>query len=214
MKKMNKLLWCMVMGGALMFSSCTTTQVTAVWKDDTYGGHPHKVLVIAVLQNSAVRRIMETALVRQLNARGIEAVPGFSVLSDDQEISKDVIAGKARELGIDTVLVSELLDKRTVASYVPGQASYGFGTAYYVAPYYGGWYNYAYSPGYYVQDQYVILVTNLYDVKTEKLVWSATSETKITGGDEQTVRSFSQTILNEMARQNLFPAVPSSSTAK
>jgi hypothetical protein len=197
--------WLAAMGTLL--TSCATTQLTTVWKDDAYQGQPHKVLVIAALENPSVKRVMETAFVQQMNRLGLDAVSGFSVLSDAEEKNREVLVEKVRQLGIDTVLVAKFLDKQTITTYVPGSAAYG-------SPYAGGWQGYySYSPGYYVQDQYAILVTNLYDVKSEKLVWTATSETNITGGDEQTVQSFARTILDKLTQQKVLPA-PSSSKTK
>jgi hypothetical protein len=185
-----------------LLASCSMTQLTTVWKDDMYGAQPHKILVIASLPNPSTKRVMETAFVQQLKARGIEAVPGVSVLSDAEGQNRDVIVERVKQLGIDTVLISKGLDKKTVTTYVPATVGVG-------SPYYGGWYGYhTYSPGYSVQDQYAVLVTNLYEVKTEKLVWTATSETNITQMDEQTVQSFAKTILDKLTQQKLLPAAP------
>jgi hypothetical protein len=178
------------------------TELTTVWKDDTYGAQPRKILVVALLQNPSIKRVMETAFVKQLNARGIETLPGYSVLSGAEGQNRDALVEKVRQLGIDTVLISKILDKKTVTTYVPGTASYG-------SPYSGGWSGYyTYTPGYEVQDQFAVLVTNLYEAKTEKLVWTATSETNITKGDEQIVQSFAKTIVDKLTEQKLLPAAP------
>jgi hypothetical protein len=69
------------------------------------------------------------------------------------------------------------VDKKTVASYVPSSpapgAAYG-GRGYYGAQWYG---YYSHNPGTIQEDEFSVIQTNLYDLKSEKLVWTAASET-------------------------------------
>ena len=79
-----------------------------------------------------------------------------------------------RTRGADAVLISGVKELQAVTIYIPE-------TAYVPPHYYGTWYSY-YSavplrPGFTIQDSYAVLETNLYDVKTERLVWTAASET-------------------------------------
>jgi hypothetical protein len=114
------------------------------------------------------------------------------------------ISSKMKDLGIDAVLITRLVDKKTVDTYVPGRTHY--------APpaYYGNWSGYyrasygaAYEPGYTVRDEVVVLETNVYDVSTEKLIWSAISETFVEGSDEKLIKELIKLITDNLSKQNV-----------
>jgi hypothetical protein len=69
-------------------------------------------------------------------------------------------------------------DVKEETRYVPGSATsyspYGYGGYY---GHYGGGMAYNYSPGYYTTDKIIYLETNLYNLATDELVWSAQSKT-------------------------------------
>ena len=77
--------------------------------------------------------------------------------------------------GVDGVVVMRLV-------YDENEVTYNAGT--YPGPYYSFWgyygwaYPIAYQPGYLQTDRLVGIETNVYDVETEKLVWSGLSRTK------------------------------------
>jgi hypothetical protein len=76
--------------------------------------------------------------------------------------------------------------------------------------YYGrftGYYSYynpvMYDPGYYATDKNYYLEINLYDAKTEELVWSAQSETTNPSSIETFSYSFSQLVVNQLIKDGL-----------
>jgi hypothetical protein len=42
-----------------------------------------------------------------------------------------------------------------------------------------------YTPGYIADDEYAVIETNLYEAKSNKLVWAASSETGINDSDQK-----------------------------
>jgi len=195
MKQRATLLCCLVVLVGLLLSSCATTIVTAVWKDESFTGPVKKMAVIGIFKTPAIRNSFEDEFSRQLRTHGVEAVPGYTVIPVDDQSDKDIVASKLRNLGTDYVLVTRLVDKRTVQTYVPGQA--------YVVPGYyrswGGYYQYAYTPGYMVQDVYAYAETNIYDVKNDKLIWSARSETEISGVNQELIQSFVKIMIDRLS---------------
>ena len=64
------------------------------------------------------------------------------------------------------------------SSYVPGSTYYTPAPAYYgMYGYYNSSYAMVHDPGYYQENTIVKLETNVYDVASEKLVWSGVTET-------------------------------------
>jgi len=198
-----------------LISSCATTSLMTVWKDDQYQGKVQKVLVIGISKRDTVKRAFESEFVRQLKARGIDAVPSFRVLPSDKKLEKEQIDKKAKELNADAILLTRMVDQKTVKTYYPGETYvYPRGGPYggrYRGPdyhrhyygYYGRGYSYVTTPGYEIENQVVYLETNLYDIKTENLVWSALSETFVEGAGQDVIRSFIGTIIKNMSGHGL-----------
>src|SRR5512134_193892 len=104
----------------LLLPSGATTDLTSVWRDDAYQGHPRKILVIGMLKTPGNRRILEDEMVKQLKARSTDAVAAYTVLPDGAGMNRETITAKMNELGADAVLISRLTDKKSVTTYVPG----------------------------------------------------------------------------------------------
>ena len=188
---------------ALLVSSCATTQLNAVWRDPAYQAHPSKIMVIGVAKNPLNRRLFEDEFVQQLKAHGTDAIASYTVLPDAHQDDQPAIAKKVAELGADTVLITRMVSKKVVQVYVPG-------TSYFPPPYYDTWpnyygygYRYMYTPGYIANDEYAIIETNLYEAKTDKLIWAASSETGISDSDPYLIRSYIDVMVNNMTGQGL-----------
>ncbi len=188
---------------AIVVSACATTQLNAVWRDPAYLAHPNKIMVIGVAKNPLNRRLFEDEFVQQLKARGTDAIASYTVLPDAQQNDQPAIAKKVVELGADTVLITRMVSKKVVQVYVPG-------TPYFPPPYYDTWPNYygygyrnMYTPGYIANDEYAIIETNLYEAKTDKLIWAASSETGISDSDPYLIKSYIDVMVNNMIGQGL-----------
>jgi len=187
-----------LMAIALLFTACATTELNAVWKDPAYQARPAKIMVIGVAKNPLNRRLFEDEFVAQLKARGTDAIASYTVLPDRQQDDREAIAAKVKELGADTILITRLVSKRVVQTYVPG-------TAYFPPPYYGSWpdyywngYQYMYTPGYISEDEYAVIETNLYEARSDKLIWAATSETGIRGADMSVIQGYIAVMVKNM----------------
>jgi len=183
---------------ALLLSACASTQLTSVWKDPSYQTRPARILVIGMARSPLNRRLFEDEFVRQLEAHGTSAIASYTVLTDAQQGDQAVIAKKVAELGADAVLITRLVSKKVVQVYVPG-------TPYYPPPYYDTWpnyyvygYRYMYTPGYIANDEYAVIETNLYDAKTDKLIWAASSETGINDSNKNLIKSYIKVMVNNM----------------
>ena len=182
-------------------ASCATTKMTDTWKDDTYKGTIRKVVVIGIFKEPDTRKIFEDEFADRLKARGLDATASHKIVSGDEMPDKDVVIGKIRKSGADTVLVTRVVDTETVKTFVPGQA--------YAVPsyygYYGGYYSYSYNyrPGYTETEGYAYLETNLYNVGDEKLIWSGRSKTKFSATRYELIQAFVKTMLDGLSEAKL-----------
>ena len=91
----------------IFMNACATTELTSVWKNETYQGGPlRKILIIGVDRKQETKILLENEFVLQLKAKGIDAVPSHTVLPEDTILEKEMITAKISELRIDSVLIS------------------------------------------------------------------------------------------------------------
>jgi len=199
MKRVKQITFFSMLIMLFLLSSCATTTTTNVWRDQTYGGPVKKILVMGISQKKGIQRFFEDEFVRQLRQRGTDGVAGYTVLPYDEKMDKDFIAAKARESGADSVLITRPLSREMQRTYVPGQV-YAVPGSY---SRWGSYYGHAYSPGYVVEDEYVYIETNLFDVATEKLIWSTQSETVVLASDQELIKSFISTTVSQLSSDKL-----------
>jgi hypothetical protein len=200
----------------ILLASCTTTKVTAVWKDESYQGVPRRVLIYAILRKPINRRIFEDEFANHFKALGIDAVPGYVMFPGKELVTEDVIAAKLKNGAFDSLLLVQPMSKRTEQVQIPGTITYMP-----ISPpvdlrrapkdrkwpqYYAMGYTIVYTPSYTVENRYVMTETGLYDVATENLIWSAASETKIDGTTEKLIKTYVSVIMDAMRKQNVIAA--------
>ena len=186
----------LLIGAAFLFASCTTTTVmTDTWKDKTYQGKPQKILVIMVAKFPDTRNLFEDRFVGELNNRGNNSFQSYSIIPFEQLRDKELVKSKIKSSGADTVLIARLVDTKTIESYNPGMI--------YVVPtsYYDWWGYYAVvfaDYGYTGDVRVAYIETNIYDVKTEKLIWSGHSKTERTYGEQELITAFIKLMIKKM----------------
>jgi hypothetical protein len=202
----------------LVSIGCASMQVKQVWIDETYqGGHPKNVLVIAVMKQPTTRRMMESEFAKQFKKQGISAVESFRALTTDTlegDAARDSIVAAVKERGIDAVLTVRSAGSRIEERNIPGMTiTTGVGMPY---GSYGAWGGYTTvmasfpepsaptTQGYSAEQKFLSLETQLYDVRTEKLIWSALSEMRITGPPQEEINAFVSLMSRELFRAKPF----------
>jgi len=186
MKKIHVLFVLLLISAAFLLVSCTTTTVmTDDWKDKTYQGKPQKIVVIMAAKNPDKRNLFEDRFSAELDARGNNAFQSYTIIPMEQLPDKEIVKSKIRSSGADTVLISRLVDTKEIESYIPEQRNvYGMVFADY---------------GYTGDVQVAYIETNIYDVKTEKLIWSGHSKTERTEGEQQLINAFIKVMIKKMS---------------
>jgi len=179
---------------ALFMSACATTELTSVWKNEAYQGGPlRKTLIIGVDRNQEMRRFLENEFVLQLKAKGIDAVPGHTVLPEDTILEKEMITAKIVELRIDTVLIATLVDVKETEAYESST---------FLDP--PGFYGYYMQCCYSVMSGYTVEIeTRIFDARYDTLIWSALSATVLEPAPGKTIQSYIAAIVSELQNQKL-----------
>jgi len=189
MKTMQKAFWVSAVAASILLAACATTKFTSVWKDETYQGHPTKIMVIGVSNTPAARRIFEDEFVKELKDHETGAIVSYTTLPDQSLGDKGAIITTAKEVGADTVLITKAVGRRTGAAGGPWEV---------------------------YQDEYIDTETNIYDMKSGKLVWTASSETWINENtsERSRIRAFVKVIVRRLSEQKLVKTEPAASNSK
>jgi hypothetical protein len=178
MRTKHRRFWVSVVAAAIVVAGCASTKFKTVWMDETYQENPVKILVIGISDAPATRRLVEDEFVKGLQDRGTDAVAGYTMLPDQPQADMEAILAKATEVRADAVLITKTIGRRTQPAASPF-ASF--------------------------EDQFVDTLTNIYDVKSGRMIWTATTETWINDyvSNKGKIRSFVKVIVKELSKQKI-----------
>jgi hypothetical protein len=163
------------------------------------GRYVKSVMVIGVSDDMKKRKIFEDTFVREFKSQaGIQAYSSASLIAPDLKIDKAVIKSKAEEMGIETVLVTRLIGikQETETIPIPITGSGGQTGIYIPSDRFD-------APDMEIKKTRVTLESSLYEVKTEKLIWSATSEIFDPESTEDAVKSLSKDVMKNLRDNKL-----------
>lgn len=212
--KRLKLLTILLMSG-MVWACSPSTRITGSWVEPSSKGQmlTGKTIFIASLtRNMKVRTSLENNLEQQGPMKNVKVVKSIDFFSPDfyQKIpAEKQLISQIKNSGADMILTVSMINKESDTRYVPGSHGY--------APYpyyrwYGGFYSYYnywrpmfYEPGYYVTDRTYFMETNLYDIATNKLIWSAQSQTVNPGSIDNFVNTYPKVLVDQLVKDGLLP---------
>jgi hypothetical protein len=205
MKRFTGSLFTLVGLALVVLPSCGGTNLSYVWKDPRHGGgYLTSVMVVGVSEDVARRRLFEEVFVREFEKRGIKAVASIQVLGPDTQLTRDTVKAEAARLRVDAVLATRLISAGKEEIYQPPSVStmpsdyarsldryfYGFGgqSAY---------------PGTHAKHYVVGLETNVFDTATEKLIWTASSQTVEPESIREIIESLCKNVMDRLQEDRL-----------
>jgi hypothetical protein len=210
MSKLNYLIIALI---AFTLTGCgTSTSITASYKPlDLPNTDYKKVFIAALTDNTYAQQHVEESMAKMFAKKGATSMQSIDLLPHNfrkvaQKKDIDMVINKISQANCDAIMTIALVDAKDEKRYVQDSAGY-----YPMAmPYYGGfgtYYTYGfdnfYSPGYYTEDKIYYLEANIYDIKTEKLVWSAQSETYNPNSIEDFLKGYSQAVSDRMNKDGI-----------
>jgi hypothetical protein len=169
-------------------SACASTNWQSMQRAPSFQAtRIHKVLVVCISQKPGVRSRWEKEFVRQWQTRGVGAVASEDVLPAGVTLDKVGVAPFAKVQGFDHVLVMRLVKREKIVAETPEDHP--------LSPYVDA---IVAAPNEPVDFEEAIVSTKLFDVVTEMPVWSATSETLLTGDAIRRARPFVKDILSHI----------------
>ncbi|WP_347839237.1 hypothetical protein [uncultured Draconibacterium sp.] len=191
-----------------MLTGCASTKLINSWSDKENTPQAYQNIgVTALFPNSSNRYVTEHAIVDELKTKGLNSMSTVDVFPlaarlneagdvlKNSEAIRDGVVAKVKENKIDALLIITLFDMTKEERWVNDRNFTMGGTGYYGSPFgmHGSYYDYyayslgtVYNSGYYVDDISYFIECNLYDVKTEQLIYRAqTKSTNIKSVEEE-----------------------------
>ncbi len=161
--------------------------------------------MIAIAELDYMRDHFENVLALRLGDSGIKAIPSNKVIPQlGENTSSETIVAKVRELGVENVVVVRSINKDEYSRLTTGGV--------YLVPtdYYDGWYPF-YSDSFTMvavrgtayDAEFFTMVTNIYDARSEKLIWSYLARVKVETSRQGAINPFIETIIKQLESSKL-----------
>lgn len=207
MKNWKYLLYVLV---AMALSGCSSTRITSSWKATETSPYSYKkVLVLGLIRDSdrSIQDNMENHLVMELKNLGYEAVSSLQEYGPRafDKLDETTAVQSIRNNGFDAVLTIVMLDKTKEKRYVAGNTFYSP-----YSYYYNRFWGYRvtlvhriYEPGYYVTDTKYFWESNLFDMHTQKMVFSVQTQSFDPANSEMLGHEYGQLIVKHMVKEDV-----------
>jgi hypothetical protein len=201
---------CILITSLLLTSGCTSSRITTSWKSDKQNGYSFKkVLVLGLIRENdrSLQERMEKHLADDLKLLGYSTLTSLSELGPKafENMTEKEAIEKLKTSGVDAVLTIVLLDKERERFYVPGRTYYTPYGFYYNRfwGYRGILYQRIYEPDYYVTDTKYFWESNLYDMKTQSLIYSVQTQSFDAVTTESQAHEYGKLIVKDMLKNNI-----------
>jgi len=190
-----------VLAMVVVMACGSSTSIEQSWKPPG-GTHAELRRVVTVLlwRNESVRRSTEDELAAQLRHAGVDAVPAYTVLSNDEIRDPQVARERLIAQGFDGAIVMRFVGRQQEVHYMP--------------PTYAGYWGGAYYPagGYMDVDTIIRLETAAYSLRDGQLVYSALSRTTDPDNVRALIDSVTAKVASTLAKERVVvaarPAAP------
>jgi hypothetical protein len=192
--------------GPLVLVGCSPSKmVVNEWSNPSYASSSFgKIMVGGLSGPSSIGRNFEDEFVAQLRATGVDALPSYRYLPEQERADEAKLKQTAREIGADAVIFAKSVsvDRKTDVgpSYYPVPAFGIFGAhggATWSGPY-GG-------PSVNQYNVYTSEVT-LYDIPRSEMVWTGTVKTTQTEEASGVIKGYVEAVIKALNEKNLLGA--------
>jgi hypothetical protein len=191
------LLACVVSAG------CSTANVVvSEWRNSAYVAPSFKtVMVSGFSEQTSVRRNFEDEFLAQLRSAGVEALPSYRYIADEEKVDEAQLRDIARKAGAGALII---------ARPVKAEQKTEYGPSYYPAPSIGifgsnvgaVWHGSYGAPTVTRYTEYTS-ETTLYDLAKDDVVWTGTVKTRASEDVKAVVKQYVETVINALKNNNL-----------
>ncbi|WP_201315752.1 hypothetical protein [Dyella sp. EPa41] len=175
---------------ASALAACSAVTVTNQWKDPSWAGPPvSNILVLGIAKSDTNRRLFEDTVAEQLHAAGVTAEESYAVIPVGGG-SQDQLIELVKKSGAQALLATRVQRVEQKTNAMTSGPAYGRFYA---------WYGNAWSMSpELTQYDVVTLETSVWDLKTEKVIWSTTTENVSSTNIPQAARQLASTLIPKL----------------
>lgn len=164
-----------------------------------------KMLVAGVMENYLIRQEFEDEMKKQLAKFGVEGVQSYLVLPPKNEMMEGELKQRIKESSLDSVLVVRPKAARTESQEVVTGGVYTPPPGYYSFwPYWNMAYGDFVPTSSYTREDVIVRVEfNLYNTKTEKLIWSGETDTVYSKDFEKLGKDYAKTLVGQLKKDKV-----------
>ena len=151
-------------------------------------------MIVGLAPNAAARAQYENDFVDKLANHGVLSVASINVVPELENIDRKTVESWLAEYKLDGVIVTRVNTTKPARHYVPPHDS--------LSGWYGAW---AAESRRAPRKEKFFLETDLFDAKTEELLYSAVVETKIKDDRTEPIHAVIDQLAADMVRARLFP---------
>jgi hypothetical protein len=188
---------------AALLCGCASTTIVNQWQSADRGPPCTRILVVAVTQNAAVRRIFEDETVKAARARGVAAIPSYTLIPEDGPVPDGRLAEAVQRAAVECVLTTRVVQVQTRLDVVPPAPAF-WGPPWGFAGWYGGAWGPAYGfPPQVVASDTVYAEVRLFRATPDALAWAATTQTFAPSEVRKESAQFAQLVFTQLADRKL-----------
>lgn len=186
---------------ASLLCSCASVSVVDTWRNpELRPQRLHKILVVSINNKDATRHVYEDMLASELSRKGVEAVPGYTVIPGAAFADWGVLDRAVRRAQAQAILTVQTtkVEKQTTVQPDSAYPGYWYPQAFPSWDFPGYYRSMAlYGPTYVTTYDVATMQVNLFDAGTDKLIWAATMEST----DPQKVTTVGQDLARKVVKK-------------
>lgn len=205
--KLRNIITAIVVSGFCI--SCSSTKISSSWKSPDAVTKPyHNIMVWGILpeKDSITRKQMEAHLLNDLVSKGYHAVSSLEVYKTKayQKLTAQEIIDEFKSTGVDAVITIVLLKKEKEEKYYPsGVFDQPMNTSGNLDRYYNTTFERIFTPGYYLSTTNYFWEVNLFEVKEDRLTYSARTKSFDPESTEKLAHENGLKIMKDMLKKKI-----------
>ena len=182
---------------SLVTLGCASTKMTQVHVNpDGASGAYDKLMVIGLGTADDTRVEFESRVTEKLTSQGVTSVASNADFPSQKDVTTDAVRERAHADGVDGVLVTRLVDIQTESTYKLNETD----------PFNQWWEKYGSNsvvPAITGEVKRFVMETKLFDVATEKPVYSSTSDSFAPQSRDQIIEELVPLIVSDLSKRGM-----------
>jgi hypothetical protein len=186
----------------LLAGCASSNALISQWSNPAYSSPSfRKVMVAGIGGETSIRRNFEDEFLAQLRAAGIDALPSYRYMPEEEKIDEAKLKQAARTAGADAVILARAVGIEQKTEYGP---------SYYPTPSFGifgrnvgaVWHGLYGAPSVHRYNEYTS-ETTLHDLAKNEVVWTGTVKTTEPENVNKAIKDYVAAVIKALSEKNL-----------